>query len=155
MIPAARLRIGLFYGVLVPMVIAASLVAVGIGSTPLSWQTIMRVCALKLVPQAWLAAIGFDFSGVSATDQLVVWIIRIPRVLVAAVVGAGLGTAGAIMQGLFRNPLAEPGLMGIGPGAALGGVLAFVTGWGAKSVLPVPMLAMAGALAALVLVYAM
>ena len=154
MIPRGRLRIGLFYGVLVPTIIIVALVAVGIGSTPLSWQMILRVCAVKLVPQPWLKIVGFDFSGVSATDQLVVWIIRIPRVLVAAVVGAGLGTAGAIMQGLFRNPLAEPGLMGIGSGAALGGVLAFVTGWGAKSVLPVPMLAMAGALAALMLVYA-
>ncbi len=151
----ARLRLGLFYSLLLPALVVAAVVAVGIGSTPLPWQTILRVCAVKLLPHQWLAAIGFDFSSVTATDQLVVWIIRIPRVLVAAVVGAGLATSGAIMQGLFRNPLAEPGLMGIGPGAALGGVLAFVTGWGAKSVLPVPLLSMAGALAALVLVYAM
>lgn len=141
-----RLRLGMFYSVMVPLLIISAIAAVAIGSTPLAWQTIVKVCATKL---------GFTVQGITDTDQLVVWIIRIPRVLVAGAVGAGLGTAGAIMQGLFRNPLAEPGLMGIGPGAALGGVIAFVTGWSAKSVMPLPVLAMTGALFALVLVYAM
>ena len=141
-----RLRVGMFYSVMLPVVRVAAIAAVAIGSTPLAWQTVVKVCALK---------VGLTVTGVSDTDQLVVWIIRIPRVLVAAAVGAGLGTAGAIMQGLFRNPLAEPGLMGIGPGAALGGVIAFVTGLSARSVLPLPLLAMTGALCALALVYAM
>lgn len=136
----------MFYSVMVPLLVLSALIAVAIGSTPLAWQTIVKVCAMKA---------GFSVTGVTDTDQLVVWIIRIPRVVVAAAVGAGLGTAGAIMQGLFRNPLAEPGLMGIGPGAALGGVLAFVAGWSAKSVLPLPLMAMLGALCALALVYAM
>jgi iron complex transport system permease protein len=151
----ARFRLSAFYGFLLPALAVAAIAAIAIGSTPLSWQTIVKVCAVKLLPLSWLSAMGIDVSGITATDQLVVWIIRIPRVLVAAAVGAGLGTAGAIMQGLFRNPLAEPGLMGIGPGAALGGVIAFVTGWSGKSVLPLPLLAMTGALLALTLVYAM
>jgi iron complex transport system permease protein len=150
-----RMRAGVFHGVMLLALVLTAILSVAIGSTPLAWQTIVKVCALKLLPSAWPAALGFDMSNVSATDELVVWIIRIPRVLVAASVGAGLGTAGAIMQGLFRNPLAEPGLMGIAPGAALGGVIAFVTGWSAKSVLPLPLLAMAGALLALGLVYTM
>ena len=136
----------MFYSVMLPALVLSTLAAIAIGSTALPWQTIAKVCALKL---------GMTVTGVSDTDQLVVWIIRIPRALVAGAVGAGLGTAGAIMQGLFRNPLAEPGLMGIGPGAALGGVIAFVTGWSAKSVLPLPMLSMMGALCALALVYTM
>ena len=136
----------MFYAVLLPVLVMSAITAVAIGSTPLAWQTIVKVLALKA---------GFSVTGVSATDELVVWAIRIPRMLVAAAVGAGLGTAGAILQGLFRNPLAEPGLMGIGPGAALGGVLAFVTGLSAKSVLPLPFLAMSGALLSLALVYAM
>ena len=148
-------RVSLFYGVMLPALVLCALAAVAIGSTPLAWPVILKVCALKVLPAAWPGALGIDLSNVSATDQLVVWIIRIPRVLVAAAVGAGLGTAGAIMQGLFRNPLAEPGLMGIGPGAALGGVIAFVTGWGARSVIPLPLLAMTGALLALALVYTM
>lgn len=141
-----RLRVEMFYSVMLPVLLVAAIAAVAIGSTPLAWQTVVKVCALK---------VGLTVTGVSDTDQLVVWIIRIPRVLVAAAVGGGLGTAGAIMQGLFRNPLAEPGLMGIGPGAALGGVIAFVTGLSARSVLPLPLLAMTGALCALALVYAM
>jgi iron complex transport system permease protein len=145
-----RLRIGLFYGFMLPALVIAAFTAIAIGSTPLAWESIVKVCAIKLLPAHWL-----DLTNVSETDQLVVWIIRIPRVLVAAAVGAGLGTAGAIMQGLFRNPLAEPGLMGIGPGAALGGVIAFVTGISAKSVLPLPLLSMTGALLALALVYTM
>jgi iron complex transport system permease protein len=148
-----RLRPVAFHSLMVPALIVTAIAAVAIGSTPLAWLTIVKVCALKLLPTGWPAIIGLDVSTISETDQLVVWIIRIPRVFVAAAVGAGLGTAGTIMQGLFRNPLAEPGLMGIGPGAALGGVLAFVTGWSSKSVLPLPLMAMTGALLALALVY--
>jgi iron complex transport system permease protein len=142
-----RLRVGLFHALMLPLLAIAAIAAIAIGSTPLGWETIVKVLAIKLF--------GWQQSGVTETDQLVVWIIRVPRVLVAGVVGAGLGTAGAIMQGLFRNPLAEPGLMGIGPGAALGGVIAFVTGLSAKSVLPLPFFAMTGALLALALVYAL
>jgi iron complex transport system permease protein len=140
-----RVRLALFYAVMLPALAVSALAAIAIGSTPLAWSAIVKVFAAKLL--------GLHVEGITQTDQLIVWIIRVPRVMVAASVGAGLGTAGAIMQGLFRNPLAEPGLMGIGPGAALGGVLAFVTGWSARSVVPLPLLAMAGALAALSLVY--
>ena len=55
--------------------------------------------------------------------------LRLPRALLALTLGAGLGTAGAAMQGYLRNPLADPGLFGIAPGAALGAVLSFWTGW--------------------------
>ena len=86
---------------------------------------------------------------------MVVWQIRVPRVLVAAFVGMGLATGGTVMQALFRNPLAEPGLVGAGSGAVLGAVISFVTGWSARSVVSLPLAAMVGALVALVLVYTM
>lgn len=54
-----------------------------------------------------------------ARDQLVLWTIRLPRVLIAAIVGSLLATAGALMQGLFRNPLADPALVGVASGGAL------------------------------------
>lgn len=60
----------------------------------------------------------------------VVWEIRLPRVLLAIGVGAALGLAGAAMQGLFRNPLADPGLVGVSSGAALAAVLVIVLGGG-------------------------
>jgi len=94
-------------------------------------------------------------TGISRADEVIVWLIRVPRVLVAAFVGAGLAAAGVIMQALFRNPLAEPSLVGAGSGAVLGGVLSFVAGWSVTSVLSLPIAAMTGALLALALVYTM
>ncbi len=61
-------------------------------------------------------------------DRVIFLDIRLPRVLLGALVGAALGTAGAVMQGLFRNPLAEPGLIGISSGAALGVAMVIVSG---------------------------
>lgn len=58
----------------------------------------------------------------------VLWDIRLPRILMTLIVGAGLSVSGAVMQGLFRNPLAEPGLIGVSAGAALGAGMAIVLG---------------------------
>lgn len=69
--------------------------------------------------------------------------LRLPRAILALVVGAGLGAAGAAMQGFLRNPLADPGLFGIAPGAALGAVLSFWTGYAASPWL-LPVFALAG-----------
>lgn len=64
----------------------------------------------------------------AARDRLILWEIRLPRMLTGVLVGASLAVAGAVMQGLFRNPLADPGLVGVGAGAGLGAVLAIVLG---------------------------
>lgn len=76
--------------------------------------------------------------------------LRLPRALLAGLVGAGLGVAGAALQGALRNPLAEPYLLGVSGGAAVGGVLAFALGLTAVGVLPLA--AFAGALGAVTLV---
>jgi iron complex transport system permease protein len=70
--------------------------------------------------------------------------LRLPRALLAITVGAGLGAAGAAMQGYLRNPLADPGLFGIAPGAALGAVASFWFGYAASAWL-LPAFALAGA----------
>ncbi|HVR92106.1 MAG TPA: iron ABC transporter permease [Novosphingobium sp.] len=70
--------------------------------------------------------------------------LRLPRALLAVIVGAGLGGAGAAMQGYLRNPLADPGLFGIAPGAALGAVLSLWTGYAASPYL-LPLFALIGA----------
>ncbi|NEE02621.1 iron ABC transporter permease [Phytoactinopolyspora halotolerans] len=80
--------------------------------------------------------------------------IRLPRVLVALFVGAALGVAGAVMQALFRNPLAEPGVLGVSSGAAVAAVAAIVSGATAAGSWVLPVGAFVGALSALVLVYA-
>ena len=70
----------------------------------------------------WLALWGYG----DPTHQLVIWQIRLPRSLMAMAVGALLALSGAVLQGLFRNPLADPGIIGVSGGAALGAGLAIV-----------------------------
>ena len=68
-------------------------------------------------------------ADVPAVVRAVFWEIRVPRVLLAALVGGSLALAGAGVQGLFRNPLADPALIGVSAGAALGAVVCFFFGW--------------------------
>ncbi|MFD0663167.1 FecCD family ABC transporter permease [Thermocatellispora tengchongensis] len=84
-------------------------------------------------------------------EALVVEQIRLPRVLVAVLVGAALGLAGSVMQALFGNPLAEPGVTGVSAGAAVGAVLAITSGAAGTFVLPAA--AFAGALLTVGAVY--
>ncbi|MFC3213905.1 FecCD family ABC transporter permease [Novosphingobium panipatense] len=90
------------------------------------------------------------FSPVTGNAALILMELRLPRAVLALVVGAGLGISGAAMQGYLRNPLADPGLFGIAPGAALGAVLSFWTGY-AASVWLLPVFALAGAAGAMAL----
>ncbi|WP_421701245.1 FecCD family ABC transporter permease [Aliiroseovarius sp.] len=78
--------------------------------------------------------------------------IRLPRALLAALVGAGLGLSGAAMQGYLRNPLADPGLIGVSGSAALGAVLAIQTGFAGVIALGLPLAALGGALIGVFLV---
>ena len=98
-----------------------------------------------------LASIAHHLGlGVDPPERLtdaIVWELRMPRTLTAAVVGAGLALAGAVMQSLTRNPLADPYLLGLSSGASLGAVAVLVLGLA----LALPVAAFAGALAALVL----
>lgn len=86
--------------------------------------------------------------------MLILFELRLPRAALAIVIGSGLGASGAAMQGYLRNPLADPGLFGIAPGAALGAVLSFWTGYAASTwLLPVfALLGAGGAMALLALI---
>jgi ABC-type Fe3+-siderophore transport system permease subunit len=88
-------------------------------------------------------------------DAQIFFVARLPRVLAGVVVGAALASAGAVMQALFRNPLATPETLGVSAGAALGAILAITLGsplaFGPFS--PVPLASLAGALAAIAIVY--
>lgn len=90
-------------------------------------------------------------SGLGDRAAAIVWDLRLPRVLLGALVGATLAAAGGAYQGVFRNPLADPYLLGVAAGAGLGATLVIVT-VGAGGVL-VPIAAFAGALAAVVLTF--
>jgi iron complex transport system permease protein len=98
---------------------------------------------------------------IATRDQVVLFDIRLPRLAMGMLVGAALAVSGALMQGLFRNPLADPGLVGVGAGAGLGAVLAIVLGGllpvGVASVIGlhlVPFAAFLGGWGATILLYA-
>jgi iron complex transport system permease protein len=93
----------------------------------------------------------------SSTDETIVFEVRLPRVVTAALVGAALSTAGVLFQALFRNPLADPYAIGTSGGAALGAALGMTVAAriGNDLVSAVPLLAFVGAVAATALVYSL
>ncbi len=95
------------------------------------------------------------WQGRSSPAALILTDLRLPRALLGLLVGASLGLAGAAMQGLLRNPLAEPGIMGVSGLAAFGAVLAFYTGLSAIFPLALPLGGIAGAGLAVLLLYAL
>jgi len=95
------------------------------------------------------------FRGEGEAIVLVMREIRLPRAILGLLIGAALGLAGAAMQGYLRNPLAEPGLVGISSSASLGAVLALQTGLAAALPLALPLSALAGAGVAVLLVLAL
>lgn len=78
--------------------------------------------------------------------QLVITEVRLPRLVLALLLGGILGLSGAVLQGLLRNPLAEPGLLGVSAGASLGAVIALYYGFAASFALATPLFALAGAM---------
>jgi len=81
---------------------------------------------LERLPAAF--GLGPGDASLVERDRLILWSIRLPRIAAALIVGALLATSGAMMQGLFRNPLADPGLLGVSGGAAFAAALAIVIG---------------------------
>ncbi len=99
---------------------------------------------------------GAGFRSVALPDQRDVTIIvflRLPRVCAAVLVGASLAVCGVVMQGLFRNPMASPEILGISAGGSLGAVIGITTGLASLSVLALPLLTIAGALLSAALIY--
>ncbi|MCV6611028.1 MAG: iron ABC transporter permease [Amphritea sp.] len=89
--------------------------------------------------------------GYGEADRLILYEIRVPRAVLALLIGATLGLSGAVLQGLLRNPLAEPGLLGISASASLGAVIAIYSGLTAIFAYALPISALAGALIAVLL----
>lgn len=112
---------------------------------------LLAVLALA-VPLSLLAGqVWIDPFGAPTRNAVPILMeLRLPRALLAIVLGAGLGATGAAMQGYLRNPLADPGLFGIAPMAALGAVLSFYTGYAVQP-FALPLFALIGAGAAMLL----
>ncbi len=145
--PGRRTRLYSIIGMLVLLLVAIT-IATSIGSVSIPLSTTFSILVDKLpfvnITPTWQNAI-----------ETIVIDIRLPRVILAGLVGAALAVAGATYQGLFRNPLADPYLIGVAQGASLGAVIGFllpaglsIAGFGL-----IPLLAFAGALLATVIVY--
>ena len=125
---------------------AAALLAVGVGAVPIPPASTLRLLVHHL---------GFRSVGLpEARQEAIILFIRLPRVAAALLVGAAMAMGGTVMQGLFRNPMASPDILGVSTGASLGAVLAIATGLAAVSPLLLAVLAIAGALLASFLIYA-
>ncbi|MFK4731082.1 iron chelate uptake ABC transporter family permease subunit [Agromyces mediolanus] len=119
------------------LLVASIVVAVTLGPAELSPGEVLASLAAHL---------GFGEPTLSPLRDGIVWQLRMPRVLTAAAVGAGLALCGAVMQAITRNPLADPYLLGLSSGASVGAVVVLVLGWG----LLLPLAAFGGAVLALV-----
>ena len=104
-----------------------------------------------------LGSIGAAARGgptpLSPAGETILWTVRLPRVLLAALVGGGLAVVGAALQAVFRNPMADAGLLGVASGAAMGAVLSVRLGWASDLFLALPLSAFAGAMCAVLAVY--
>jgi iron complex transport system permease protein len=117
----------------VAFLVVSLVIGVAVGPVDLGVGAVLESAAARLhVP-------GFSTS-LSPTDEAILWEIRVPRVVLAALVGAMLSLAGATYQGVFRNPLADPYLLGVAAGAGLGATIAIAylpSGLRGQRVLPV------------------
>ena len=114
----------------------------------LSLTAVFAACLLGSTPLPADRVIAALFGGADASDRLVVWAIRLPRALAAFLVGAALGLSGAALQGLLRNPLAEPGVLGVSATASLAATFVIYYGLVALNAWILPLAAIAGALIA-------
>ena len=137
--PKLPIRFSLLVGVLSLLIVLLFFISLAAGPVSISFLQIL--------------------SSLMGEDQSLIYIIieqiRLPRAILAITVGATLGLAGAALQGLLRNPLAEPGLIGVSGCAALGAVVMFYTGVSSIFALALPLGGIAGALIAVAAIYAL
>ncbi|MGV9779691.1 FecCD family ABC transporter permease [Streptosporangium sp. NPDC003464] len=130
------------------LLLASMLAALLIGAADIAPERV----ALQLLD--WLPIVSAD-SGLAPVEQGLLWELRLPRVLLAAIVGGLLAVAGAAYQGVFRNPLADPYLLGAAAGAGLTTTAAIVFMKGDDQALVIPAAAFAGAVGGVLLAYAL
>ena len=137
---------------------ALAVVSSGIGQLSIPVPEILGSIAQHV--NALLRGVGLGSVGLPVLAEpqhpnadATLWLIRFPRIVMAVVVGAALATAGLVMQGVFRNPLAEPGIVGVSSGAAVGASAVIVFGTVGLNPLIAPAFAFIGGLAATFVVY--
>jgi len=143
-----RRRRALVLGIMALVLILVIVLATAFGSVKIPMATISGILLDRLplvdIPRTW-----------AGTLETIIMDIRLPRVLLAGLVGAALAIAGATYQGLFRNPLADPYFIGVVQGAALGAVIGFLLPIGARGEMMVPLFAFLGAVVSIFVVYSL
>jgi iron complex transport system permease protein len=147
---ARRPAIGFVLVVLALVLLASILLGAAFGAVALAPDVLLRMTLHHM------AGVPFPVTW-RPQDEAIFFDIRLPRVGGAALAGAALAGAGVMFQGLLRNPLADPYVLGVSGGAALGAVAGFLLtlGWRFLGFGPIPLLAFAGALAAMLGVYSL
>ena len=130
---------------LIALIVAGGFLSLSSGSWPIAVSNVLKIIFSKL---------GLYAGTINDVESTIVWDGRLPRFLVALLVGFSLGGAGTIMQGIFKNPMASPGVMGIDSGAALGAVLAIYLGLASGSLVALPLAAIIFSILTLVMVFA-
>lgn len=115
---------------------------------------VLAFAASLLAGRIWLPPAAL-LSPRDSLAGLIIFDVRLPRTVLALIVGAVLGLSGAVLQGFTRNPLAEPALLGVSSGAALGAIIAIYFGLAALSPITGPLMGMVGAVAACALTFAL
>ncbi len=139
-----RRRVALAGVVAVVALVGAVLAGLAIGPTPIGLSRIVGDLASR---------VGLGHSTLSPLQSTIIWQLRAPRMVMGLLAGAMLAVAGGTYQGAFRNPLADPYLLGVAAGAGLGATFAIVRVQGASVPTLTPLLAFAGALVAVALTW--
>jgi iron complex transport system permease protein len=137
-----RLTVGALVLVVITLVVVIIAASVGPFTVPFT-HTVSTLLDL----------IGIGESTAKPTEQAIIESIRLPRIFLSFVVGAALGISGGIMQGLFRNSMADPGIIGVSSGGATGAVFAIATGLSTVSTFFLPLFAFVGSAVAMAVVF--
>ncbi len=130
--------------ILLALIAGGGFLSLSSGSWPITAANVFKVILSKL---------GLYAGAINDVEATIIWDGRLPRFLVAFLVGFSLGGAGTIMQGVFKNPMASPGILGIDSGAALGAVLAIYLGMASGSLIALPSAAILFSVLTLVMVF--
>jgi iron complex transport system permease protein len=143
---AATTRYWLLFGGLLIALVGAIILAVAVGAVGIPFGTVIGVIAHHLIP-------GSVPVTWNPTDDQIVWTFRLPRALLAVIVGAALSISGTVLQAMVRNPLADPYIFGVSSGASVGAVAVLTLGAAVVGGISLAAAAFIGALATMALVY--
>lgn len=151
----------LLFPLLLVLLIFSVVLSTSIGAVNVPFFDTLKIIffnTLKTVLKGWGKDLERSWSFLKNIEiredwESIIFYVRFPRVVTTMLVGAALGTSGAVMQGMFRNPMADPGILGVSSGAGLGAVLVIFLGLSSKGIYFMPLFASVGALVASLMVF--